>query len=194
MLVGRLSLRWSSTGLTSVLGRPGQCGYFDTTPVGGHLTPTDLTCTGPTYTAVLRWNGFRTWNPTAPRSKPYYQATLSKWRNERADIYFGNNDYKTLQVRGLKWRPVEVSPLKPGQFRMMRHELDSSWVVIYSTTPPLLKPALKAHGNGLRWARLIGPLLSSKLYLPSKETKRLRKTSVAVKGKFLGRPGAPRSV
>ncbi|GBN39969.1 hypothetical protein AVEN_197807-1 [Araneus ventricosus] len=32
MLVGRLSPRWSSSGLAPFLGRPGQCGYFCTTP------------------------------------------------------------------------------------------------------------------------------------------------------------------
>ncbi|GBM37481.1 hypothetical protein AVEN_263153-1 [Araneus ventricosus] len=36
MLVG-LS-RWSSTGLTPFLGRPGQCGFFYATPVGELLT------------------------------------------------------------------------------------------------------------------------------------------------------------
>ncbi|GBN48576.1 hypothetical protein AVEN_248709-1 [Araneus ventricosus] len=38
MLVERLSPRWSSTGLTRFLGRPGQCGYFCTTPMGGRVT------------------------------------------------------------------------------------------------------------------------------------------------------------
>ncbi|GBL80633.1 hypothetical protein AVEN_225303-1 [Araneus ventricosus] len=47
---------WSSPGLTPLLGGPRQCGYFCTTPAGGHLVPTDLTCTRPAYTAVLRWN------------------------------------------------------------------------------------------------------------------------------------------
>ncbi|GBM06755.1 hypothetical protein AVEN_62999-1 [Araneus ventricosus] len=37
MLVGRLSLRWSSPGLTPFLDRPSQCGYFCTTPTGGRL-------------------------------------------------------------------------------------------------------------------------------------------------------------
>ncbi|GBM53709.1 hypothetical protein AVEN_56407-1 [Araneus ventricosus] len=46
---------------------------FRTTPVRGHLAHTDLTCTTPAYTAVLRWNWFRTGNPPAPMSRPYHQ-------------------------------------------------------------------------------------------------------------------------
>ncbi|GBM70453.1 hypothetical protein AVEN_50722-1 [Araneus ventricosus] len=36
---GGLSLRWSSPGPAPFLGRPGQCGYFCTTPTGGRLAP-----------------------------------------------------------------------------------------------------------------------------------------------------------
>ncbi|GBL99676.1 hypothetical protein AVEN_249727-1 [Araneus ventricosus] len=73
----------------------------------------------------------------------------------------------------------------------------------WSFTPPhhlLLLPSIKAHGNGLRSARIIGPpttLISEAIAeppLPSEETIRLRPAFVVVKGKFLDRPGPPLSV
>ncbi|GBM31611.1 hypothetical protein AVEN_198468-1 [Araneus ventricosus] len=53
-------------------------------------------------------------------------------------------------------RTFSSGPFKTGQFGMIRHELDS-------TNPGghlphlLLKSSLKAHGNGLWSARIIGP-------------------------------------
>ncbi|GBM40258.1 hypothetical protein AVEN_201152-1 [Araneus ventricosus] len=66
MLVGRISPRWSSTGLTPFLGRPCQCGYFCTTPAGGRLAPTyDLSCNRPNTRRIFGGIGFRTWNTPA---------------------------------------------------------------------------------------------------------------------------------
>ncbi|GBN30535.1 hypothetical protein AVEN_192517-1 [Araneus ventricosus] len=48
MLVGRLSPR-----LIPFLGKPGQCGYFCTTPQGGRFAPTYLACTRPDYRTVF---------------------------------------------------------------------------------------------------------------------------------------------
>ncbi|GBM02363.1 hypothetical protein AVEN_138471-1 [Araneus ventricosus] len=42
------------TRMTSELASPSP--NLSTTPAGWHLTPTDLMCTSPTYTMVLRWN------------------------------------------------------------------------------------------------------------------------------------------
>ncbi|GBM12963.1 hypothetical protein AVEN_164013-1 [Araneus ventricosus] len=39
---------------------------FRTKPVGGHLEPTDLTCIGPAYTAVVRWNRVLNLEPSGP--------------------------------------------------------------------------------------------------------------------------------
>ncbi|GBN14815.1 hypothetical protein AVEN_161430-1, partial [Araneus ventricosus] len=61
----------------------------------------------------------------------------------------------------------------------------------WSFTPsPLLLPSLKALGNGLRLARIIGPptALISEPHFPSKEANRLGPAFFAVKGKFLDRP------
>ncbi|GBL78958.1 hypothetical protein AVEN_48925-1 [Araneus ventricosus] len=59
MLVELLSPRWSSTGLTPFLGRPGQCGYFYATPTGGRLATTyDLTCKCPIHGGSSVGSGF----------------------------------------------------------------------------------------------------------------------------------------
>ncbi|GBM52620.1 hypothetical protein AVEN_16734-1 [Araneus ventricosus] len=59
MLVERLSPRWSSTGLTPFLGRPGQCGYFYATPTGGRLaTSYDLACNKPHTRRIFSGVGF----------------------------------------------------------------------------------------------------------------------------------------
>ncbi|GBN91239.1 hypothetical protein AVEN_72983-1 [Araneus ventricosus] len=80
MLVERLSPRWSSTGLTHFLGRPGQCGYFYATPTGGLLAAKyDLACCRPHTRRILSGVGFRAWNPrpqgpdlaTRPRRPSY---------------------------------------------------------------------------------------------------------------------------
>ncbi|GBL72316.1 hypothetical protein AVEN_115266-1 [Araneus ventricosus] len=67
------SPHWSSTGLTSFLGRPGQCGYFYATPTGGRLTTTyDLKCNRPHTRRIFSGIGSRTWNPPAPKPRPYH--------------------------------------------------------------------------------------------------------------------------
>ncbi|GBO24043.1 hypothetical protein AVEN_31794-1 [Araneus ventricosus] len=66
MLAERLSPRWSSTGLTPFLGKPGQCGYFYATPTGGRLATTyDLACNRPHTRRIFSGNGFRTLSPPA---------------------------------------------------------------------------------------------------------------------------------
>ncbi|GBO20806.1 hypothetical protein AVEN_176857-1 [Araneus ventricosus] len=40
--------------------------FFRTIPTGGYLAPTDLTCTRPSYTAVLRWNRDSNLEPSGP--------------------------------------------------------------------------------------------------------------------------------
>ncbi|GBM66311.1 hypothetical protein AVEN_87295-1 [Araneus ventricosus] len=73
MLVERLSPRWSSTGLTPFLGRPGQCGYFCTTPTGRRLaTMYDLACNRPHTRRVFSVIGFRACDYPVPRSRPYH--------------------------------------------------------------------------------------------------------------------------
>ncbi|GBN66175.1 hypothetical protein AVEN_177703-1 [Araneus ventricosus] len=60
VLLGRLSLRWSSPGLTPFLGRPGLSGHFCTSPAGGHLTPTyNLSCNRPNARQIFSRIGFR---------------------------------------------------------------------------------------------------------------------------------------
>ncbi|GBM53948.1 hypothetical protein AVEN_79920-1 [Araneus ventricosus] len=82
MQVERLSPRWSSTGLTPFLGRPGQCGYFYATPTEGRLaTMYDLTCNRPHTRRIFSGIGFRTWNPPAPRPRPYHYFCASKREN-----------------------------------------------------------------------------------------------------------------
>ncbi|GBL96938.1 hypothetical protein AVEN_217479-1, partial [Araneus ventricosus] len=49
--------------------------HFIATPAGGHLAPTELTCTRPVYNAVLHGIGSRTWNPPSSNPRPYHQAT-----------------------------------------------------------------------------------------------------------------------
>ncbi|GBL98069.1 hypothetical protein AVEN_84575-1 [Araneus ventricosus] len=72
MLVERLSPRWSSTGLSPFLGRPGQCGYFYATPTGGRLATTyDLVCSRLHTRRIFSGIGFRAWNPPAPKPRPY---------------------------------------------------------------------------------------------------------------------------
>ncbi|GBO24564.1 hypothetical protein AVEN_1425-1 [Araneus ventricosus] len=67
MLVERLSPRWSSTGLTPFLGRPGQCGYICATTTGGRLTTTyRFNVQQATYTADLRWNQVSSLLPSGP--------------------------------------------------------------------------------------------------------------------------------
>ncbi|GBL96494.1 hypothetical protein AVEN_229939-1 [Araneus ventricosus] len=44
---------------------------FRSTPTGGHLAPTDLTCTRPAYRTVLRWNRVSNLEPSGPRLRPY---------------------------------------------------------------------------------------------------------------------------
>ncbi|GBN29803.1 hypothetical protein AVEN_33460-1, partial [Araneus ventricosus] len=39
---------------------------FCTTPEGGNLATTDLTCTRPAYTAVLQWNRVSNLEPSTP--------------------------------------------------------------------------------------------------------------------------------
>ncbi|GBM57777.1 hypothetical protein AVEN_90947-1 [Araneus ventricosus] len=43
---------------------------FRTIPAGGHLAPTDLACTRPAYTAVLRWNRDSNLQPSDPETLP----------------------------------------------------------------------------------------------------------------------------
>ncbi|GBM11562.1 hypothetical protein AVEN_245893-1 [Araneus ventricosus] len=64
MLVGRLSPRWSSPGLAPFLGRPGQCGYFCTTPAEGRLTLyVRFSVQKGQYTTDLQWeSGFKPGN------------------------------------------------------------------------------------------------------------------------------------
>ncbi|GBM48378.1 hypothetical protein AVEN_103563-1 [Araneus ventricosus] len=71
MLVGRLSPRWSSPGLTPFLGRPGHCGYFCTTPVGGRLTPTYDLARSRSNTQRI-FSGFKpgTFRPRSLTTKP----------------------------------------------------------------------------------------------------------------------------
>ncbi|GBN00879.1 hypothetical protein AVEN_21228-1 [Araneus ventricosus] len=58
---------------TPFLGRPGQCGYFYATLTGGRLATTyDLACNRPHTRRILSGIGFRTWNPPAPKSRPYH--------------------------------------------------------------------------------------------------------------------------
>ncbi|GBM17994.1 hypothetical protein AVEN_238391-1 [Araneus ventricosus] len=68
----RLSPRWSSTGLTPFLGRPGQCGYFYAPPTGVRLTTTyDLVCNRPHTWRIFSGIGSRTWNlePSGPKAE-----------------------------------------------------------------------------------------------------------------------------
>ncbi|GBL92333.1 hypothetical protein AVEN_35865-1 [Araneus ventricosus] len=76
-----------------------------------------------------------------------------------------------------------------------------TWVWSFTLPPhPLLQPSLKAHGNGLWLASIIGPptaLISEAISeppLPSDEPNRLKPAFVAVKRKFLDRQGIPHSV
>ncbi|GBN88796.1 hypothetical protein AVEN_250810-1 [Araneus ventricosus] len=70
MLVERLSPRWSSSGLTPFLGRPGQCGYFCATPTGGRLATTyDLTCNRPHTRRIFGGIGFQACDLSVPRSR-----------------------------------------------------------------------------------------------------------------------------
>ncbi|GBO07707.1 hypothetical protein AVEN_83795-1 [Araneus ventricosus] len=86
-----------------------------------------------------------------------------------------------------------LAPLKPGPSEWKQHELDS----------PNLGGHLPPHRFyklPLRFARIIRPptaLISeaiSEPHLLSKDANSLRAAFVAVKGKFLDRPGPPRSV
>ncbi|GBL87529.1 hypothetical protein AVEN_165146-1 [Araneus ventricosus] len=71
--VERLSPRWSSTGLTPFLGRPGQCVYFYATPTGRRSPTTyDLACERPHAQWIFIGIRFRTWNPPASRPRPYH--------------------------------------------------------------------------------------------------------------------------
>ncbi|GBM62908.1 hypothetical protein AVEN_11364-1 [Araneus ventricosus] len=71
MLVELLSPRWSCTGLTPFLGRPGQCGYFYATPSGGRLNSTyDLTCNRPHTRRIFSGIGFRTLHLPSPKPRP----------------------------------------------------------------------------------------------------------------------------
>ncbi|GBM26823.1 hypothetical protein AVEN_32075-1 [Araneus ventricosus] len=74
-----------------------------------------------------------------------------------------------------------LAPLKPGILRRIRHgHLPHS----------LLQPSLKAHGNGLRLARIIGPLsrLSTKrsqsLTSPQKKPTASDRPSPLLRGNF----------
>ncbi|GBM52154.1 hypothetical protein AVEN_265627-1 [Araneus ventricosus] len=70
MLVERLSPRWSSTGLTPFLGRPGQCGYFYATPTGGRLATTfDLACNRPHTRWIFSGIGFSNLEPSGPKAE-----------------------------------------------------------------------------------------------------------------------------
>ncbi|GBO26572.1 hypothetical protein AVEN_79981-1, partial [Araneus ventricosus] len=48
-------------------------------------------------------------------------------------------------------------PLKPGTFGRKRHEFSSPNLGGHLRPHPLLQPCLKAHGNELRFARIIEP-------------------------------------
>ncbi|GBN23273.1 hypothetical protein AVEN_35958-1 [Araneus ventricosus] len=81
MLVERPSPRWSSTGLTPFLGRPGQCGYLYATPTAERLATTyDLTCNKPHTRRIFSGSRFRTLRPQSrdlttrpPRLPTYFQ-------------------------------------------------------------------------------------------------------------------------
>ncbi|GBM13261.1 hypothetical protein AVEN_164340-1 [Araneus ventricosus] len=46
---------------------------FHATPIGGRLaTKDDLTCNGPHTRQIFSGIGFRTWNPLAPKPRPYH--------------------------------------------------------------------------------------------------------------------------
>ncbi|GBM25524.1 hypothetical protein AVEN_23225-1 [Araneus ventricosus] len=65
--------RWSSTGLAPFLGGPGQCRYSYSTPTGVRLvTTTDLTRNRPHTRRSFSGIGFRTWNLSALKPKPYH--------------------------------------------------------------------------------------------------------------------------
>ncbi|GBO06547.1 hypothetical protein AVEN_84073-1 [Araneus ventricosus] len=78
------SPHWSSTGLTPFLGRPGQCGYFYATPMGGRLASTyDLACNRPHTQRIFSGIGFRTWSPPAPKPRLYRYATTALGAREK---------------------------------------------------------------------------------------------------------------
>ncbi|GBL78996.1 hypothetical protein AVEN_48956-1 [Araneus ventricosus] len=56
---------------------------FRTTPAGEHLSPTNLTCTRPTYTVGFRWNQVSDLDCPDWRSRPCHQATVAQQRHER---------------------------------------------------------------------------------------------------------------
>ncbi|GBN97087.1 hypothetical protein AVEN_160978-1 [Araneus ventricosus] len=93
-----------------------------------------------------------------------------------------------------------TSSFKTGKFGRKRHELDSPNLGGHLPHHRLLYPSLKAHGNWLRFARIIGPptplisLAISEPHLNTEEANRLKPAIFAVEGKFLDRTGPPRSV
>ncbi|GBM29475.1 hypothetical protein AVEN_255856-1 [Araneus ventricosus] len=99
MLVERLSPRWSSTGLTPFLGRPGQCGYFYATPTGGCLdTTNDLACNRSHTRRIFSGIGFRTWNPPAPRPRPWHYATAAYMTKGIVDLDEMGESYSVVRL------------------------------------------------------------------------------------------------
>ncbi|GBM37442.1 hypothetical protein AVEN_221578-1 [Araneus ventricosus] len=71
MLVGRPSHRWSSSGLTPFLGRPGQCEYFCSHQREDVWPPTyDLTCNRPDTRQIFSGIGFEL-GALRPRSRDH---------------------------------------------------------------------------------------------------------------------------
>ncbi|GBM32743.1 hypothetical protein AVEN_83716-1 [Araneus ventricosus] len=94
MLVERLSPRWSSTGLTPFLGRPGQCGYFCATPTGERLaTAYDLACNGSHTRRIFSGIGFGACGSPFPGSEPYHLATAALYKVMLSQL--STNTYKS---------------------------------------------------------------------------------------------------
>ncbi|GBO35268.1 hypothetical protein AVEN_247508-1 [Araneus ventricosus] len=84
-----------------------------------------------------------------------------------------------------------VAPLKQGSFGRKPHELDSSNLGGHLPPHLLLLASLKTHGNGLRFAKIIGhhlprlsPKQSQNLTSPQKKPTASDRPSSLLKGNF----------
>ncbi|GBM95795.1 hypothetical protein AVEN_90601-1 [Araneus ventricosus] len=95
------------------------------------------------------------WHPrvallSEERSLYVVSYTLSLYR---LVVFYCSQQLDTLT--SLTMAAPSTAPFNPGLFERKRHELNSA--TVGGHFPHLPTPSLKAHGNGLWFARIIGP-------------------------------------
>ncbi|GBN12572.1 hypothetical protein AVEN_21969-1 [Araneus ventricosus] len=75
---------------------------FHATPTRGRLAPTyDLACNRPHTRRIFSGIGFRTWNPPAPKPKPYHKDTAASRVLLKSFCYVLSSDFFIFFKRGV---------------------------------------------------------------------------------------------